>query len=172
MSLTNRVTRARLFRFQAGGLMLLIVVSWVGCSESNPLGEQTFYPVKGRALLADGKPLTSGQVIFVATKSTITSTANIESDGGFTFKGLAGDGLPAGEYKVRIEAGSSGSVVKGPGRAPIAKLPFDGKYTDEDLSELTAIVTTDESKNNFEFKLVPGKSSAQSKDTPASRGDR
>ncbi len=172
MSLTNRVTRARLLRLLAPGLVLLLVVTWVGCGESNPLGGQTFYPVKGKVLLADGKPLTSGQVIFVATKSTITSTANIESDGGFTFKAAAGDGLPAGEYKVRIEAGSSGPAVKGAGGAPKAKLPFDGKFTDEDLSGLTANVTADESKNNFEFKLVPGNSSAQSKNTAAPRGDR
>ncbi len=106
--------------------MLLILLTWVGCGESNPLGGQTFYPVKGRVLLADGKPLTSGQVVFVATKSTITSTANIESDGGFAFKAAAGDGLPAGDYKVRIEAGSSGPAVKGAGRAPKSSFPSTG----------------------------------------------
>ena len=47
-----------------------------------------------------------GRVVFAATKSTITSSANIESDGSFTFKGgTNGDGLPEGEYKVRLEVG-------------------------------------------------------------------
>jgi len=127
----------------------------VGCG-SDPLSGKTLYPVKGKVLLADGKPLSSGQVTFVATKSTITSTADIGSDGGFTFKGASADGLPEGEYKVRIEAGTSSIAVKGSKKTPQAKLPFDGKFTDEDKSELSAIVTADESKNSFEFKLVPG----------------
>ena len=32
-------------------------------------------------------------------------------------------------------------------------IPFALKYTDDDGSDLKAVVTTDESKNNFEFKL-------------------
>jgi len=171
MSLTNRVARARLLRLQACGLVLFILMGWVGCGESNPLSGQTLYPVKGKVLLPDGKPLTSGQVVFLATKSTITSTANIEGDGGFTFKGTSGDGLPEGEYKVRIDAGSSGSAVKGPRGAPQGKLLFDGKFADEDSSGLTATVTTDETKNNFEFKLVPGNPAAGStKNSADSRG--
>jgi hypothetical protein len=171
MSLTNRVNRARLLWLQTCGLMLVILMSGIGCGESNPLAGQTLHPVKGKVLLPNGKPLNSGQVVFHATKSTITSTANIESDGGFTLKGASGDGLPEGEYKVRIEAGSSGPAVKGSGGALKAKLPFDGKFTDEDSSGLTATVTTDESKNNFEFKLVPGNPAPGStKKTADSRG--
>jgi len=155
MSLTNRFCGAFLRRRALWFLPFCIVLAIAGC-DSNSLVGAKVYPVKGKVLLPDGKPLTSGQIVFLATQSTVTSTANIESDGGFTFKGSAGDGLPEGDYKVRIEPGSAGVVVKGR-TAPQGKLPFDGKFTDEDSSGLTATVTSDESKNNFEFKLIPGK---------------
>jgi len=167
MSLTNRLTRGRLLRLEACGLMLLSLISCVGCGEGNSLSGQTLYPVKGKVLLPDGKPLTSGQVIFVATKSTITSAANIESDGGFALKGASGDGLPEGEYKIRIEAGSSATAVKGSRGVVQGKLRFDAQFLDEDASGLTATVTTEESKNNFELKLVPGNTSAQLKKNAA-----
>jgi hypothetical protein len=168
MSLTNCFRRVFVLRLSACLVAVFIVVGIVGC-ESNPLSGAKLYPVKGKVLLPDGKPLTSGQVVFVATKSTITSAANIESDGGFTFKGTSGDGLPEGEYKVRIDAGTSNMSVKGSRGAPQGKLPFDGKYADEDSSQLIATVTADESKNNFELKLVP---SSPVKNTANSRGGR
>ncbi len=148
------------YRLSAGRLpsaLLLIVLSVVaaGCSEGNPnlLNGQKLYPVKGKVILENGKPLTSGRVSFAATKSSITSTANIESDGAFTFKGAVGDGLPEGVYKIRFEAGSSGPVVKGAGGKLNSTAPFATKYLDEDSSELTATVTPEPSKNDFEFKL-------------------
>jgi hypothetical protein len=148
-------------------LPVLIVMAMAGC-ESNSLSGKTLYPVKGKVLLPDGKPLTSGQVVFVATKSTITNTANIEGDGGFAFKGAGSEGLPEGEYKIRIEGGSSAVVVKGRGAAQ-GKLPFDGKFADEDTSGLTATVTADESTHNVEFKLVPGNAAKNAADPRGGR---
>jgi hypothetical protein len=138
----------RLARWLTGAVVLVLA----GCGEPNPLKGAKLYPVKGKVLLADGKPLTSGHVVFVRTDSAISSTATIESDGGFAFKGSTGDGLPEGEYKVRIEAGSP-DVVKGSGGRSKTSLPFATKYLDEDSSILKATVTTDEGKNNFDFKL-------------------
>jgi hypothetical protein len=127
-----------------------------GCGEpNNPLAGASFYPVKGRILLADGKPLPAGRIVFASTKSTTSSTAPIESDGSFTFKSSSGDGLPEGEYKIRIEPTTSGKT-KG-------TMPFPGMYADEDQSGLKATVTTDESKNNFEFKLEAKDPAPQSK---------
>ena len=103
-------------------------------------------------LLPDGKALTSGQVVFVGSKTMVTSSATIESDGSFTFKGASGDGLPEGDYKIRIEGGSGSGGKKGK-----ANNPFADQFLDEDTSELTATVTSDESKNNFELKLTPTK---------------
>jgi hypothetical protein len=135
----------------------LVMVALAGCGgESNPLSGLKLYPVKGKVTLPDGKPLASGRVVFVATKSTITSTAKTESDGSFTFKGGAGgDGLPEGEYKIRLEAEGVTGAKKG---TP----PFPTRYMDEDASELTATVKPDESSNDFDFKLTSSSSKASS----------
>ena len=133
-----------------------LAVAVVGC-ESNPLSGAKFYPVKGTVLLPDGKPLTSGHVVFIGTGTTITATANIESDGSFAFKSAAGDGLPSGEYKIRIEPGSDG---KGRGGKSKSAYPFAEQFLDEDASGLTATVTDDGAKNSFELKLNPTKSAA------------
>jgi hypothetical protein len=172
MSVTTSFRRCGSLQVRAYAFLVLSLLGLAGCGGTNPLSGATLYPVKGKVLLADGKPLTSGQVVFVATKSTITSAANIESDGAFSFKGASGAGLPEGEYRVRIEPGSSTPVVKGSRGALKANLPFDGKYLDEDGSDLKATVTPDESKNNFEFKLARFDPAAQSKNTRDSRGQR
>ena len=106
-------------------------------------------------MLPDGKPVGTGRVVFAATKTTLTSSANIESDGSFAFTSSSGDGLPEGDYKIRLEAGSSGDGKRG---KTMGGLPYDVQFLDEDTSGLTATVTSDESKNSFELKLNPTKS--------------
>jgi hypothetical protein len=128
-----------------------------GCGERNSLTSAKFYPVKGKVLLSDGKPLSSGNVVFVGTKSMVTSTAAIESDGSFTFKGPSGDGLPEGEYKIRIEGGSASGGKSGSDKSK-STLPFANQFLDEDASGLARTVTSDEANNNFELKLTPTKS--------------
>ena len=127
-----------------------MVLALAGCGGSE--GGDSFlglarYPVKGKVLLADGKPLTGGRVIFLSDSPSGSAAADIGSDGSFEFKGASGEGLPAAAYKVHITppppAGSKTAV----------KPAFASKYLDEDSSGLTATVTTDESKNQFEFKL-------------------
>jgi hypothetical protein len=134
-------------------LATLLSVIVAGCSESSPLSGLKLYPVHGKAVLSDGHPLTSGLVSFVATKSTISSSANIGTDGTFAFKGTQGDGLPEGEYKVRFEVGSAGAAEKVAKGKLKTNAPFATKYLDEDSSGLTVTVAADEAKNNFEFKL-------------------
>jgi hypothetical protein len=144
----------------------VIAAAAAGC-EKNPLASVKLYSVKGKVLLADGKPLSSGHVVFVEDKSMISSTANIESDGSFAIKNDAGGGLPEGAYKVRIEGGS-GTDGKASGKSK-GGLPFDKQFLDEDTSKLTATVTNDEAKNSFEFTLKPTKSDTGAGDR---RGDR
>jgi hypothetical protein len=113
----------------------------------------TFYPVKGKVVLADGKPLAAGNIVFVATESTLTTAAKLDNDGTFTVKGSK-EGLPAGDYLVRIEVDESET---GPSKAKSTRrkggpVPFPDKYLDEDASGLRATVKPGE--NNFEFKLI------------------
>jgi hypothetical protein len=164
MTLIDRRNNKNFCVHLAWSLTALVTLVLSGCDQSNPLSGQKLYPVKGKVVLPDGKPLTSGQVVFIATKSTVTSTANIDGDGGFTFKSTAGDGLPEGDYKVRLEpAGSSGKAAKGAGGAIKGTVPFPSHYLDEDSSDLKATVTADDSKNNFEFKLGADRPPGQSK---------
>src|SRR3954454_12179761 len=92
------------------------------------------YPVKGKVLLAAGKPLTQGRVTFVAADGLRPpASGDLGPDGGFSLTTRAeGDGATPGEYKVRIEPAS--------GRAPSTRTvrpAFPLKYIDEDSSHLT-----------------------------------
>jgi hypothetical protein len=132
-----------------------------GCGETNPLKGVPLYPVQGKVLLADGKPLATGTVTFVGAKSS--STANLDGEGAYAFKGDGDGGLPEGEYNVRVEsapAGGSSAKTK-------AKLSYAGKYLDEDASGLKATVTSDVAKNHFDFKLEAADSASSA---PSHRG--
>ena len=120
----------------------------------------TFYPVKGKVLLPDGKPLASAKVTFVGP---VTTTVPTESDGTFIVKGSK-EGLPAGDYKVRLDPPESTSAGKKKG----IQLPFPSHYLDEDSSGLTATVKAD-GPNDFEFALKKGDAAAGAAGTPRSR---
>jgi hypothetical protein len=143
----------------------MFVFVLAGCGDRNPLDGLPLYPAKGRVMLADGKPLSAGRVVFVSTKPSVTVAATIDSDGRFAFKGVPGDGLPEAEYKIRIEPGSSSGTK---GSKSKMNLPFATSYLDEDFSELKATITPDESKNTFEFKL----GTKNTKDSTQGRGGR
>jgi hypothetical protein len=136
-------------------LSLTVAVGISGCGGGSPYSAAKAYPVTGKVLAPDGNPLTSGNVVFVATKSTVSSLAKIENDGSFTL-----NGLPEGKYKLRLEVGESSHAKKG-------SLPFPSKYLDEDGSDLAATVKSDETSNRFELKLTPN--GAQK---PSPRGSR
>ncbi len=144
MTFLNRLTRGTLRQWPAWLLPGLVFVALSGCGETNPLSGVKLYPVKGKVLLPDGKPLAAGKVVFVGDKTSITSATDIGSDGSFELKEGSGAGLPEGEYRVRLE------TTSGKGKN---KLPFPARYLDEDGSRLKATVTSDDSKNIFEFKL-------------------
>jgi hypothetical protein len=114
-----------------------------GCGDpSNPLRSASFHPVKGKVALPDGQPLPGVKVVF---SGPATGGVTTESDGTFAFKDDEG-GLPAGDYKVRLEVVESKRTTKK------SAVPFPGKYLDEDSSDLTAKVTPD-GPNDFDFKL-------------------
>ena len=75
MNLNACLTWKQSCRHVAWLLSAVVTIALAGCGESNPLSGARVYPVKGKVTLPDGKPLGSGKVVFVATKSTITSSA-------------------------------------------------------------------------------------------------
>ncbi len=148
-------TRRDFWRLRFG--LLSLSAAWAiasaGCGDR--YGAPTSYPVKGTVLRPDGKPLTSGRIMFVSKESGLTYGGTIGSDGTYTVKSGAREGAPAGNYKVRIEIDETSlpHAKVGKGQRSV-QLPFANKYTDEDTSELTASVKPDDSSNNFEFKLA------------------
>lgn len=134
--------RARANVLLGCGLLSCIVPLVAGCSDPDSGVTGPLYPVKGKVLLADGKPLTSGQVVFVGTKEPVTLEGPIGADGGFTLdSGSLGKGAPAGDYKVRVEVDlSKQPQSKGKPARNSGPLPFPANYTDEDKSGLLATV--------------------------------
>ena len=106
-----------------------------GCQGSG--ASATTYEVKGRILLANGKPLTWGRVTFIASDDLRPpASGNVGPDGGFTLTTRdPGDGAAPGPYKVRIEPAEGNAKARRPGR-PV----FPLKYVDEDSSGLTVTV--------------------------------
>ena len=107
-----------------------------GCHSRDALPTFQVYEVKGKVVLADGKPLSDGWIYFVPTGNlTVTPSARIGSDGTFSVTtGGSGEGAPAGEYKVRVESPQFNAKSK----SKKARLPF--KYTDEDSSGISVTV--------------------------------
>jgi len=142
-------------RFGVLWLSAALVIGSAGCGNLDRFSSPTTYPVKGKVLLPDGKPLTTGRIRFISTETALTFGAPIGSDGTYTVKSGTREGAPAGNYKVRIEIDEM-SLPRAKGRQGqrSVQLPFANKFTDEDTSELTATVKPDENSNNFEFKLT------------------
>jgi hypothetical protein len=124
-----------------------------GCSESTALSG-AFYPVKGQVILPDGKPLTSGSIIFTGAVNSVTTAAPLGSDGRFELKGSR-DGLPEGLYRVSLDPAVVSTVApkRSKGRQKFSG-PYNQKYLDEEASQLTATVKADASANDFTFNLT------------------
>jgi hypothetical protein len=136
------ISNLSLKRFAFFSLSLILTCLFNGCgggeSTVSVLPDKT-YPVKGKVLMADGKPLTEGTINFVPTDFTKgrLATGKIESDGSFTLKsGPSQDGAAEGEYKVSVES-TKGTPTGKPG---VTKSIVPVRFNDETTSGLTATV--------------------------------
>jgi hypothetical protein len=124
-------------------LAWLLVVSLAGCGDDTITADMsTLYPVKGKVLLPDGKPLTEGGVEFIGLKAPVTVSGKLGPDGSFSL-GMpdSKEGAPAGEYRVRIVPGPTSYTHMAKGNVlDSKKLPYYQGYLDEDASGLTAVV--------------------------------
>jgi hypothetical protein len=133
LDVRRRVTLARI----VGRLIFAACAGVAGCTRPDALPALQVYEVKGRVLLADGKPLKGGSIYLVrkAGDLPVTPAGKIGPDGFFSvITGGSGEGAPAGEYKVRVEAPPVESVGKA------VKSPFPVRYNDEDSSGLEVVV--------------------------------
>jgi hypothetical protein len=148
----------------------------VGCSDNSGAAKIPVYPVKGKVLLPDDKPLTSGSVEFVGAKGVMASVmGKLGSDGAFTLGSPeTREGAPAGEYVVRIIPDSSSYVATNKGKAVDRQhLPYSPKYLDETSSGLTAVIK--EGDNQLEpFRLTKAGAGDPKnvRDVRADRGSR
>jgi hypothetical protein len=149
--------RTRLSRWSVGALIVFSAAALAGCGEGRPNVGAT-YPVKGKVTLPDGKPLARTRVIF---EGPVSNESVTETDGSFT---IAGGGLPAGDYKVRLQ------VVESQGSPKHPVLPFPDKYLDEDRSDLRAVVKP-EGPNELDFKLTKGDPKVNAGTRPAKDND-
>jgi len=120
------------------GLVMGVWAGVAGCRGSDSLPVLPVYEVKGKILLSNGKPLSGGWISFVPKGGLpVTPSGAIGSDGSFSLvTGGSGEGAPAGEYKVRVEAPQLQQTASRSRKKPI--IPF--KYTDEDSSGLVITV--------------------------------
>jgi len=138
--------------FAVTALCVVVLLGFGGCSASDSVANLTLHPVKGKVLLADGKPLTTGQVAFVSPERGLEFSGPIGPDGSFSIGSGTKEGAPEGKYIVRIDAEAAIGQAKGKVKKRSAALPFPDKYADETTSGLTAAVKA--GQNDLEpFKL-------------------
>jgi hypothetical protein len=79
--------------------ILLLGVTLPGCGEDRP----PTYPVRGRVVFADGKPVQTGVVELLSTEFGETASGRIADDGTFVLGTFAeDDGACAGEHQAIV----------------------------------------------------------------------
>jgi hypothetical protein len=119
-----------------------------GCGRGNRLETTT---VTGTVTL-DGKPLTSGMVIFTPERGR-AATATIQSDGTYML-GTYGshDGATLGKHHVAVVAREGGDEMRGPVRQSFGKWLIPPLYSDFTKSGLAFEVKAD-GPNLYDIKL-------------------
>ena len=132
----------------------LLALVLAGCSgESRPVASVPTHAVTGKVLLANGSPLTTGQVVFVSEDPKVPSAYGpVGEDGTFTMgTAVPGDGSPLGQFKVRIES-TIGEAPADPKKSKTTPPLFAPKYMNAATSGLT--VTVKQGGNTLEpFQL-------------------
>jgi hypothetical protein len=130
--------------------MAAALATLVGCGHSESLPAYQVYEVKGKVVLADGKPLNGGWISFVPKGDLpVTPSGEIGPDGTFSLvTGGSGEGAPPGEYKVRIDAPQLPPVASKSRKKPAIPV----KYSDEDSSGL--VITVRAESNRLEPILL------------------
>ncbi len=122
-------------------ICLLLLIA--GCNKLKPLG--------GKVTFSDGKPLTTGMVVFQT--STFEARGALDKEGKYQVGSYNnGDGIPPGTYQVFISGASQLEMgEKGMKDVPL----IDSKFTLPDESGLT--FTVDGKNRTFDIVVDPYK---------------
>lgn len=127
-------------------ILLLSLIVVCGCSRTKLPANPKTVPVKGRVLLANGKPLDGGRLTFHnkdPKKAAIEGRADLESNGTFQASTFGqDDGLMPGSYIVSIEPVS----YKGKTPKPVNADVIPKKFQKKDTSTLEVEVKDGEEK--------------------------
>jgi hypothetical protein len=131
-------------RVGAGSILACALVAW-GCGTKEQ--RVPVFPVKGRVLVG-GKPAVRATVIFhpkaaaadaLAEQAPPRPSGEVQADGSFTLSTYtAGDGAPAGDYRVTISWPSGSSPIGGDADSGPDRL--GGRYLNPQTSPLSATV--------------------------------
>lgn len=96
----SRGGRAQRIRSSLAILLFILFASESGCTEDGP----KTYPVKGKVTYKDGKPVTSGNILFESVSDTkIQAAGDLQADGSFELgSNLGKPGTVAGDHRVLI----------------------------------------------------------------------
>lgn len=123
-------------------IVSLVLLAASGC------GSQTFFPVSGKVLHKDGKPVTAGLVIFEPVSQKISARGEIQPNGSFQLgTHTNNDGAMEGEYKVLI------APPPLPEEGKRLRSPIPAKYQSLESTPLKFTVTRDGSKNRFDIQV-------------------
>jgi hypothetical protein len=118
--------------------ILIVTVSVLGCGSAE--SRKPTYPVTGRILLADGKPVAHATVVLHPIDGSTDAPkprGKVDRDGTFTLTTYdGGDGAPSGRYRVTVELWLAGPRQDDP---PTNRLPL--VFSKPESSGLSADVT-------------------------------
>jgi hypothetical protein len=119
---------------------IVLLVTSNGCGEKQP----TTYPVKGRAVFSDGKPVMLGTIELLSEDGSLNAQGSIQPDGTFILGTFASnDGAVAGTHKAIVMQMIVSDGL--PKHSMDHGDPIDPLYSSYSSSPLTAIVQPTES---------------------------
>ncbi len=126
--------------------LVLILAGLSGCESSSDLAQTA--KVQGM-ISYQGKPVTTGTVMFIPVAGGPPATGQIQPDGSYVMKTyFSADGAVLGEHKVTITALDMGTGLP-EDEATEPKPLIPEKYSRDATSGLTATVESDENQIDF-----------------------
>ncbi len=133
-----------------GPFLLLLALGAAGCGPPR-VEKVTTAPVRGKVVLADGRPVTAGRVLFVPRSGNVGGVepfGDLKKDGTFDLTThQPGDGAPVGPYTVWLQAIDYRNNARAIEGSPIPK-----RYRSSSTSDLAVEVQSGENELTLTLK--------------------